>query len=252
MRNVHRQQRQIEAIEEFARKGLSRSLDPAVGLYGNDWGTPQSTPQLAPVLDTLLSSIDTMLKEDSSSTIVEIGCGGGRWTQHISSALRRAVVTLPAARPKLIVFDGTPRAFELTVNWLELLGLPAPDEMRICHDGHFVISTPVGLVFSFDVFVHFDFPLMRSYFQSVAKALRNGGTFLVSLASDFTPPPSGWVRSDEWFNYAVHTTGQEATRSIILDDEIRGLVDKYFVYNLRRCHLVPHGFGQVLLHLVKK
>ena len=55
---------------------LQQYVQNQPGEYGDQWGTPDSRPDLQVVLDTWLQPF-----VGTGQTILEIGSGGGRWTR---------------------------------------------------------------------------------------------------------------------------------------------------------------------------
>jgi SAM-dependent methyltransferase len=116
------------------------------------------------------------------ATVLEVGPGGGRWTDLLQ---RRA--------GKLIVVDVAERALALcrerfsTCSHIEyLLG-----------DGR-TIDVPdnsIDVIWSFDVFVHINPPDARAYFREFRRILKPGGHAMIHHAG---PPLQGYRRRPGW------------------------------------------------------
>lgn len=233
---MYRQEQQVIEIEDFAAGGTRRALHPDPELYGSGWGGPETIPHLRSVLDTLLTTLDAETR-DSDGYVVEIGCGGGRWTRFIGRHRQQS-----GNRYKLAITDATEVAFELTGYQFAKLGLDPAEKELICLDGRFELDKPADVVFSFDVFVHFDDQLILSYLDSIAAALRTGGKLLCSFACEFEPDTPGWERSDEWFNYVMRD-GQ-------FIGAVKERIEREFTWG--DVQQMPSGYGTAFVVLTRK
>ena len=74
----------------------------------------------------------------------------------------------------------------------------------------------------------------------------------MSLASTFDTKQRGWIRSDEWFNYAVDVRGLESGRSITFVNEVQDPMKQFFDCDLRLTKSVAEGYGQIVCCLFRK
>lgn len=233
---MYRQQQQILEIENFAAGGDRVAQHPDPQLYGSGWGDPEQVRHLSDILETLNLALSEQ-PAGSENYVVEIGCGGGRWTRQIAMFRQRHSYQF-----RLLAIDGTGAAFKLTSQALSNCGASAPIQYQLCPDGRFELDRPANVIVSFDVFVHFDNALIESYLDSVAAALRPGGKFLCSFASAFGSDEPDWIRSDEWFNYVMdrHTFhGWLAER-----------LDRDFTWSTPYLH--ASGYGQAYVEFTRR
>jgi len=229
---MHRQQRQIEDVETYHASGDQ-------SLYGASWGDPATKPALIPIRNRLAE----ILAGIEAPQIMEIGSGGGRWTEQIQRLLGR--------RSCLTILEGTQAAIDLTTAHLARCRLRPPIRTAVCPDGRRASIPDIAFdwtvfdaVFSFDVFVHFDDALLTNYFDLIADQLRNGGRALISVACEHTGP--NWIRGDDWFNYIATWDGHDYT----IREPFREQLDKHF--ELQQPILIDSGHGQLVLDLVRK
>jgi len=155
-------EKQVAGLEAYVERGdFSR-------YYGIQYGDPKSDawPWREQVMGDLLLNID--------GTVLEIGAGGGRWSQFI----------VPEAKRSILV-DGTP-ASEAAIRGH--FAWNADVEFVVSEDGKMptVPDASVDFVWSFDTFVHFDDRLFWQYCREVARVLRSGGRFMLYYAWDET------------------------------------------------------------------
>jgi SAM-dependent methyltransferase len=158
--------KQVAGLETYVAKGdFSR-------YYGTQYGDPFDSgwPWGTPIMQKFLLPF---LGEDK--VVMEIGAGGGRWSQFI----------IPQSKQALIV-DGT-KACETAIRGhfgpkLDLGNV----QFLVSPDGKLpkVKKDSVDFVFSFDTFVHFDEDLFCEYMRTVARVLKPGGVLSLYYAFD--------------------------------------------------------------------
>lgn len=127
--------------------------------FGDRWGDPRL---MKPLLAVRRRFVEPYLAPDQ--TIVEIGSGGGRWTQYL---LRRArQVTAVELNPES--FDYLARRFPGHAGRLRFYPTSGY-EMAGIETGS------VDLVFSFDCFVHVEPEGIAQYLAEIERVLRPGG-----------------------------------------------------------------------------
>lgn len=133
--------------------------------WGCQWGDPHALPPLAAVADRY---IRPFVQPDMVA--MEIGPGGGRWTQFLVGVR------------ELVLVDLNPEFFP----YLETRFRNAPAKLRFYAtrdselDG--VDTASVDFVFSFGVFVHIDPDDIRSYLGHIARVVKPGGLAIIQYA----------------------------------------------------------------------
>jgi hypothetical protein len=133
---------------------------PRGDIFGMDWGDPETVEPLQFIKRHYLLPL---IKPEF--TAVEIGPGGGRWTQYLT------------AMQKLYVVDFYPEM-------LAELGrrYNAPNIIKIINNGDDfpgIGAAEVDFLFSFDVFVHFELPLIEAYLRNMQPILKPGATAFI-------------------------------------------------------------------------
>jgi len=142
---------------------------------GDEWNDTDEPEQWKASLvdEVLLSNIG------DARTILEIGPGGGRWSE----------VLHPLAE-RLVLVDVTQRALELC---RERLGDAANVEYILSEGATLpkVADSSIDWVWSFDVFVHIAPLDVASYISEIARVLRPGGTAVIHHSGELQRFP-GW------------------------------------------------------------
>lgn len=134
-------------------------------MWGYQWGDPEQLPTLSAVIARYISPY--VLPE---MVVMEIGPGGGRWTQFLTRAR------------ELVLVDLNPEFFGYLRDRFSQTGC----ELRFYStrdselDG--VASDSIDFVFSFDVFVHIDPPDIASYLAHISRVLKPGGRAVIQYA----------------------------------------------------------------------
>jgi cyclopropane fatty-acyl-phospholipid synthase-like methyltransferase len=128
--------------------------------FGDRWGCPES---FTPLLEVRRRFIEPYLVP--GSTVLEIGSGGGRWTQYLRSAGR------------LIVVEFNPESFNCLRRRFPDLRFTPYQTSGYEMDG--VETASVDLVFTFDVFVHLEAEGIKAYLLEIERVLKPGGVAVV-------------------------------------------------------------------------
>ena len=127
--------------------------------FGDRWGDPRL---MKPLLAVRRRFVEPYLAPDQ--TIVEIGSGGGRWTQYL---LRRA--------RQVIAVELNPESF----GYLARRFPDHADRLRFYPTSGYemagIDAGSVDLVFSFDCLVHVEPDGIAAYLQATERVLRPGG-----------------------------------------------------------------------------
>ena len=159
----------------------ARTYKPEVGkCVGDEWGDPEAIGIDVPA-DQIVSYLDEKVFAPflgDCEVLLEIGCGGGRFTE----------ILIPKCR-RLIAADVAPTMLKLVherflhvghIEYLELDGLglsPIPDET-------------VDAAFSYDVFVHLQHWDIYNYLVELNRVLKPGGRAIIQHANTFSE--LGW------------------------------------------------------------
>ena len=137
--------------------------------YGDQWGDPEVRDDLRAVRDRFVLPL-----VDPSKRALEIGSGGGRWTQYL----------LPCR--EVICVELNPEMFSYLID-----RFGAPDHLNYVtshgSDLPFVPERHVDFAFSFGVFVHLDLPVIEGYLRSLRPVLREGGHLVVQFSDKRKP-----------------------------------------------------------------
>lgn len=160
---------------EWNKKRWSASLmvhtqdQAAPGSYGDQWGTPQTRPELQAVVDAWISPF-----VGPDRTIIEIGSGGGRWTAHLLNAKALHCVDV-----NQVMLDYTAQRFGKPDNLTPYLtrgtDLPA------------LPPGSVDFVFSFGTFVHIDVHDIVAYLNNIRPLLRPDADVVLQYADKTKP-----------------------------------------------------------------
>ena len=144
-------------IDELERRYGS----PSSGIYGLEWGDPDLLGPIKFVKNQyvlpLLSSTDIVG--------VEIGPGGGRWTRYLSVIKRLYAVDFHQE-----LLDELGKNFN------------RPNIIPIKNNGDDfpgIADNEIDLVFSFDVFVHLDLPIIEQYLKNMWRIMKPGATAFI-------------------------------------------------------------------------
>jgi cyclopropane fatty-acyl-phospholipid synthase-like methyltransferase len=152
----------------IARLRRARDAFRADSIYGLEWGDPEVDEPLMYVKRHFLTPYVT-----PTTTVLEIGPGGGRWTRYLLTA--RMVYAVDYHQELLD---------ELAVNFR------ADNLISIKNSGTDLPGVPpesIDFIFSFGVFVHLDLDLIDAYLRSFKSVLKCGGTVVLQYADKTKP-----------------------------------------------------------------
>ena len=176
---MNESQRQIDALEAYAGEQV----------YGLQWGDPEVDAWLRPVLDWIYPQLGP------EKVVVEIGCGGGRWSRYFQHVKLAYLV------------DATPKAEALIRQHCTCSSF----FYLLSSDGHLpeISDGSVDYVFTFDVFVHFERGLFDAYLKEIARVMKPNGVLHLHHAIDI-----GSEHNPECFKYRD---------PLEIDDTLKGL-----------------------------
>jgi SAM-dependent methyltransferase len=128
--------------------------------FGDRWGDPETFGPLIEVRQRFLDPYVTL-----GMTVVEIGSGGGRWTQYLARARH------------LIAVEYNPESFLYLRQRFPNIRLTSYQTTGAEMDG--IDSASVDFVFTFDVFVHLEPEVISRYLLEIERVLRPGGVAVV-------------------------------------------------------------------------
>ncbi|SRR6266446_3535442 len=133
---------------------------PRGDIYGMHWGDPEHLAPLAFIKNHYLLPLI-----EKEFTGVEIGPGGGRWTQYLKKMKR------------LYVVDFYQEMFaEFSRHFTAANIIPIKNNGS---DFPGIGDEEVDFLFSFGVFVHFELPLIESYLRNMQRVLKHGAKLLI-------------------------------------------------------------------------
>jgi hypothetical protein len=153
-----------------SRRSLPRRLYRAVrrelssnGLYGMEWGDPDTAAPLKFVRDRWV-----LPYVRSDQIAVEIGPGGGRWTRYLLGFRRLYTVDFyPELLAELKKSFSKPNVTFVQNSGTDFPGVPAGQ---------------VDFVFSFGCFVHLDSPLIEGYLANIKGILKPGANVVIQYS----------------------------------------------------------------------
>jgi hypothetical protein len=135
----------------------------ADGIYGLHWGDPEKRPELAVVRDKWLRPY---VNPDHAA--VEIGPGGGRWTQYML-----AFKTIFAVDLHQELLDELKKRFTLpNLRFIRNNGTDFPG----------IAADSIDFLFSFGVFVHLDVDIIERYLVSMRAILKKTATAVIQYS----------------------------------------------------------------------
>ena len=153
----------VKNLTDFKRGRLQGSY------YGDQWGDPEHEPMLKQVVKQFISPY---IRQQAN--ILEIGPGGGRWTQYLLACEKLYCVEL---NPEM--FDYLDNRFPeqkhfsfILTNGSDFPGIPA---------------SSVDFVFSFGTLVHLDFSIIREYIKNLSEIMRYNGNISIQFSNKKKP-----------------------------------------------------------------
>ncbi|QDV05091.1 Methyltransferase domain protein [Planctomycetes bacterium Poly30] len=137
--------------------------------YGNQWGDPDKLDILASVRERFIEPFVT-----ASKTALEIGSGGGRWTQYLLGFHRTICVDIHREMFHYLIerFGAIPQLSFCQSDGTGFPGVPARS---------------VDYVFTFGTFVHLDPPLIEGYLNNLRSVLAPGANVVIQYADKDKP-----------------------------------------------------------------
>ena len=154
------------------RKGHNTTKD---NVYGMEWGNPQTVEPLVYVKEKFLIPYLS-----SNTSVLEIGPGGGRWTQYMLETKHIYVVDYHQE-----ILDELKSNFDMpNMTFINNNGNDFPD----------IPEKSIDLLFSFGVFVHLDIDIIDNYLKNIKPLLHKKSNVIIHY-SDKTKPMAKRNRS---------------------------------------------------------
>lgn len=141
--------------------------------WGDRWGDPETCE---PYVEVRRRFVEPYLRPGLD--VVEIGSGGGRWTQYLLPSARRLVVV--ELNPES--FDHLRRRFPAYLDRLEF-------QRTNGYEISSVSGASIDLVFTLDVFVHLEPDGIGNYLAEIERVLRPGAAPSRITATSASPSP---------------------------------------------------------------
>lgn len=156
-------------IQTWTANLASWTAQGEAGHYGDHWGDPEADPALGQVRDDWVTPV-----VGQGRTVLEIGSGGGRWTQYLLGAARLWCVDI---NPEMFDylrqrFGERPNLSYVRTTGTDIAGVPAGS---------------VDLAFSFGTFVHLDPELVDGYLATLRGLMRPGADLVLQYPEKRKP-----------------------------------------------------------------
>ncbi len=181
---------------------------------GDEWNDPVVVGLEAPG-EGVVACIDRMLIAPfigEAETILEIGSGGGRFTDALARRAKRLIATDTSPTMVSLLrkrFEGRPSIEIRRVDGFRLGGLA---------------DQSIDAAFSYDVFIHLTHWHVYSYLEELHRVLRPGGRAIVHHANSFSP--LGWQRFLRDLSRAREHQPAQAQFCPMTPELMRGLAER--------------------------
>lgn len=185
-----RRDRERTAAGFVSRLKLAFSvLFPKPYIYGKQWGDPENSPSLVYFKNRFLLPY---ISKDK--TVVEIGPGGGRWTQYMLEAEKIYAVEF---------YEELLREFKTNFNTSKVVAIQNHGD-----DFPGIPSHSVDFIFAFGVFVHLDIDVIDAYLRNMKSLLRAGANVVLHYSDD-----NKWIAQN---NASFSKNNPETMRKLVL------------------------------------
>ena len=183
--------------------------DSYLNFIGDEWGNVADTIKL---IEQYIYPYIT-----KTSTVGEIGVGGGRIASKISSHVKK-LYCFDISEPMLERAKNALSNYS-NINYILLTEASLPESL----------SSSLDFIYSFDVFVHLDLHTIWKYFLEIRRILKPGGKAFLHTTN--LKSPKGWERFSSQSHYSVeghyfiipeiiHILAEHANFSIIKESRI--------------------------------
>lgn len=186
------------------------------GFYGDQWGDPEKQQNLRGIVATF---IEPFIKP--GHVALEIGSGGGRWTQYLLKFSRLYSVELNRQSFHYLLqrFGACPNLSFCQTNGTDFPGVPPQS---------------VDFAFSYDVFVHLEPELIFSYLSNLKALLKPTSNVVIHYADQTKPGVDGIYGFAKTDAAIVHEVVSRAGYEVLEED-------KKSMWHSNLMRLVPLG-----------
>jgi len=143
-------------------KAIKKEIN-SKGLYGLEWGDPETVEPLKYVKENFVNPYI-----NKKHTALEIGPGGGRWTQYLLQFERLYLVDYHKE-----LLDELKQNFnQENFIWIKNNGFDFPN----------IQTDSIDYLFSFGVFVHLDIDIIENYLKNIYSILKPSGNVVLQYA----------------------------------------------------------------------
>jgi SAM-dependent methyltransferase len=133
--------------------------------YGDQWGDPEIQSHLTQVVNRFIKPF-----VDQSVIALEIGPGGGRWTQYLLSCKKIYCVEL---NPEMFAYLKKRFSGKKHIRYIQTSGSDFPG----------VPEQSIDFAFTFGTFVHLDFDIIRNYIRNMTRIMRHNGNISIQFSN---------------------------------------------------------------------
>ena len=152
----------LDMLQDYKRVAREHDL-PEEFIYGMHWGVPESTPPL-----NFIKNRYVIPYVNSDHVAVEIGPGGGRWTQYLLPFKHLYAVDFHIELLEVLRKNFS----EKNITFVKNNGTDFPG----------IEDNSIDYVFSFGVFVHLDTDIIDSYLQNMKRIVKPGGCIVIQYS----------------------------------------------------------------------
>jgi len=163
--NIH-----LNMLKNFSKKKLLKRIYNAVtkeikrnNIYGLEWGDPETVEPLKYVKENFVNPY-----LNKTHTALEIGPGGGRWTQYLLQFERLYLVDYH----KELLDELRQNFNQENFVWIKNNGFDFPQ----------IQTDSIDYLFSFGVFVHLDIDIIENYLKNIFLILKPNGNVILQYS----------------------------------------------------------------------
>ena len=133
--------------------------------YGDQWGDPETQAHLMQVVERFINPY-----VGKNVTALEIGSGGGRWTQYLLPCKKIYCVEL---NPEMFVYLKKRFPGEKHIRYIQTGGSDFPG----------IPDQAISFAFTFGTFVHLDIEIIRNYILNMTRIMQHDGKISIQFSN---------------------------------------------------------------------